>query len=212
MDKKRSASIKEMPGDTVQDSINKGKLDLIVLKHMAQRLYLTLRSLEQPVSAPLPLLYGLEERRGHTHRIVICSPRELLTTGDLYFVGFISGRREAVEPQIIDALERTDKQMLTEIAQAPGILSYSSLELRPQRWYNLVLLSDADVKAHFRTMETHRYAAYQLSPAYYAWIRLHSGIMPGGLARQELLLRSTKYYTFAGAGQRPIIRERMYDA
>lgn len=210
MDKERPLSIKEVPGDTAQAGIDKGKLDLIVLKHMAQRLYLTLRSLEQTVSSPL--LYGLEERRGHTHRIVICSPRELLTTGDLYFVGFISGRREAVEPLIIDELERTDKQMLTEIVHLPGILSYSSLQLRSRNWYNLVLLSDADAKAHFRTMETHRYAAYQLSPAYYAWIRLHSGVMPGGLARHEMLLRSTKYYTFAGAGQRPIIRERMYDA
>lgn len=51
--------------------VTKGKLDLMILRHMARRLHLTLDQLEEPLSPPQPLLYKLQERHGCTHRIVI---------------------------------------------------------------------------------------------------------------------------------------------
>src|SRR5205823_4605753 len=92
----------------------------------------------------------------------------------------------------------------------PGLLSYSSLELRNGHWYNLVLLSDADAKRHIRSAGTHMYAAYQLAWRYYEWIRLHSGVMPGGLAQVELVLQKTCYFVFHRTQPRPVVHETAY--
>ena len=43
----------------------------------------------------------------------------------------------------------------------------------------------------------------------YEWIRLHSGIMPGGLC--DLVLQKTKRYTFQMISLRPIVRELTYE-
>ena len=85
------------------------------------------------------------------------------------------------------------------------------MELRNGNWYNIVLLSDADAKKHIRSAETHVYAAYQLAPRYYEWIRLHSGVIPGGLDQVELMLQKTRYYVFQRTQPRPVIREMADD-
>jgi hypothetical protein len=120
-------------------------------------------------------------------------------------VGFISGRQLPVEQHIADEMMRIDNMMLTELMHIPGLLSYSSLELCAGRWYNLVLLSDANVKECFHTLETHRYAAYQLAPIYYAWIRLHHGMIKGGLVGQDMQLLETRYFQFASS--QPSVQE-----
>jgi len=78
-------------------------------------------------------------------------------------------------------------------------------------WYNLVLLSDAAVREHVKGSTTHAYAAYQLAPLYYEWVRLHHGILPNGLAQGDMQLLSTKYYTFHVRPYKPIILERSYE-
>jgi len=188
------------------------RLDLVVLKYMVQRLRMTLHTLEQPTSVSLPLFYSLKERHGRTHRIAICEPRELLEQSSLNFVGFISGKRKSVDQRVIDEFMRVDKAMLNQIVHIPGLLSYSSLELRTDSWYNLVLLRDAEVKTSFETIATHRYAAYELAPSYYTWIRLHYGILSSGLASQEMRLLKTKYYAFSAMQPETIMRERSYEA
>ena len=92
------------------------------------------------------------------------------------------------------------------------MLSYSSLELRTGRWYNLVLFRNASTKEHIKSSETHNYAAHQLAPRYYEWIRLHNGIIPQGLAQCCLVLQTTKFYTFQGPGMRPLINEQFYQS
>jgi len=105
-----------------------------------------------------------------------------------------------------------DKKLIVELINTPGLLSYSSLELRDGRWCNLVLFSGPETKMHIRNSELHAYAAYQLSPRYYDWIRLHNGIMPGGLARNEMLLQKTKFYQFHEPHEKPKMRELTYEA
>jgi hypothetical protein len=189
----------------------KSKSDLVVLLSMAKKLAVTLHTLEQTLEPSLPVRYSFNERRGREHRVIVCAPEQLLSGDDLYFVGFVSQRRQDVTPQIIDELFRIDQQMLSELTAIPGLLSYSSLELRRGNWYNLVIFRETSPKAHFQSMEVHRYAAYQLSPAYYRWVRLHSGRLAGGLARQHMLLRHTKYYFFSGTQQVPVTRELTYN-
>jgi hypothetical protein len=190
----------------------KDDLDLVLLRYMAQRIYVTLYLLDEPADPSQPLLYYTEEGYKHTHRIAIYRPQELLLNNKLDFVGFISRKRQPVDPQVIEEIRAVDKKLIVEFISMPGLQSYSSLELRDGRWCNLVLFTGTGTKMHIRNSETHAYAAYQLSPRYYEWVRLHNGIMPGGLAGNEMLLQKTKFYQFHGPHEKPTIRELTYEA
>lgn len=197
----------EKPGREIPTEVHKDRLDLVVLQFMAKKMSATLRALEQPEAAPSPLCYSFKGLRGRQHRMILLAPGELLTPEAMRFVGFVSRRSPTAEQQVIDEIFRVDELMLAEITRIPGLLSYSSLELHPGVWYNLVLFRDANVKMHVRSGATHRYAAHQLSPAYYEWIRLHNGTMPDGLVHLEMQLNHTKYYYFSGPQQPPIVHE-----
>ena len=177
--------------------------DIVILRYMAQRIYITLYLLDEPTDPSQPLLYYLEEGHKYTHRIAIYSPQELLLNNKLDFVGFISRKLQPGDSQVIEEIRSVDKKLIVELIHTPGLMSYSSLELRDGRWCNLVLFSGPETKMHLKQSETHIYAAYQLSPRYYDWVRLHNGIMPGGLARNELLLQKTKFYQFYGPHEKP---------
>lgn len=203
---------RNQPGniDVTNRQVNRGRVDLLVLRYMAQKVRIMLHGPDRPLNAAIPTFYSLEERKRRTHRIAIYDSQTLLQDTDLSFVGFVSGRRQGLDPFIVEELERADRVMLTELAHVPGLLSYSSMELRTRTWYNLVLMSSLDAKSHLKSVEMHRYASYQLAPHYYEWIRLHNGSMVGGLASHALHLRNTKYYTFPNIGQRPTVRELVY--
>jgi hypothetical protein len=190
--------------------VMKRKLDLVLLRYMAQRIQEILRLPDPLANTMQPLLYFLEERHQHTHRVAIYKPQELLLGSSLVFVGFISGKQKPLSHPVLEEMRVIDKKLITELASNPGLLSYSSLQLCTSNWCNLVLLSDVDAKTHFRTDETHRYAARQLAPRFYEWIRLHTGVMPGGLAGNEAILRSTKFYTFREEQLEFSIQELVY--
>jgi hypothetical protein len=185
--------------------------DIVLLRYMTQRIYITLYLLDEPADASQPLLYYSEEGHKHTHRIAIYRPQELLLNNKLDFVGFVSRKQQPGDPQVIEEIRAVDKKLIVELINTPGLMSYSSLELRDGRWCNLVLFSGAETKMHIRNSETHAYAVYQLSPRYYDWVRLHNGIMPGGLARIEMLVQKTKYFQFHGPHEKPTMRELTYE-
>src|SRR5258706_3597128 len=79
----------------------KGKLDLVVLRYMARRVFMTLRSLDQATGTMRPLLYYLEERRRRIHRMAIYNPQELSLNDDLAFLGFVSGRQKPIRASVV---------------------------------------------------------------------------------------------------------------
>src|SRR6266849_7221813 len=168
--------------------------DIVLLRYMAQRIYVTLYLLDEPNDPSQPLLYYSEEGNKHTHRIAIYKPQELLLNSKLDFVGFISRKLQPEDPHVIEEIRAIDKKLIVELISTPGLMSYSSLELHDGRWCNLVLFSGAETKMHIRNSAIHTYAAYQLSPRYYDWVRLHNGIMPTGLARNQMQLQKTTYF------------------
>jgi hypothetical protein len=184
---------------------------------MARRMRAHIVSLEEDTALP-SIMYAHEHRR-RTHRLVVYKRQEPLRDKGLLFVGFISAVQEQVSLATIQELHRVDKILVEELASNPGLLTYSSLELCKGRWYNLVLLRDDSARACFRQSSTHRYAAHRLATCYYAWIRLHNGILPCGLSGltglagtvepvcDEMILRSTKYFIFTEIGRQPLIRE-----
>ncbi len=189
--------------------VNKGRLDLIVLRYMARGVHLIL--LKAAATTTMPALSYSEERRGRIHRIAIYDPHGLQEQRNLAFVGFVSRKHQPLSASIVEDIHEVDRKLVAELIGTPGLLSYSSLELRTGNWYNLVLFNNPITKRHVKDSETHKYAAYQLAPRYYEWIRLHSGIMPGGIARCDLVLQKTKRYTFQMISLRPIVRELTYE-
>jgi hypothetical protein len=190
--------------------VKKAKLDLTVLRYMAQLVSVTLRSLAQAITPTRPALFYLDERRRRTHRMAIYNPEELLLYNELAFVGFISGKLKPLRPSVAADLHIMDKKLVKELENTPGLLSYSSLELHEGHWCNLVLLNDPEVKIRLKQSANHQYAAYEVAPSCYEWIRLHNGYMPDGLAGNEMVLQKTRYYTYQGAERRPTIREITY--
>jgi hypothetical protein len=93
-----------------------------------------------------------------------------------------------------------DEELIQEFPGHPGILSYSSLELGDGDWGNLILLDGDEAREHWRVSERHAHAARELAPRHYTDVRLHQGILPGGVrARGEAILRRTKYYDYRDA-------------
>jgi hypothetical protein len=203
-------SEKEVITNGTYIDISRSRLDLVVFRHMARKLHKALKLLDPPATTLRPLIYFSEERRSREHRIVIFNYQELLQNGSLTFVGFTSGRQQAIDAAVASEITRTNDQLVTELVEIPGVLSYSSLDLRKDSRYNLVLLRDATVREHVKGSPTHAYAAYQLTPLCYEWVRLHHGILPNGLAQGDMQLLSTKYYTFHVRPYKPIIIERSY--
>jgi hypothetical protein len=181
--------------------VSKGGLDLLVLKYMARRLHIILPQLNHASYLVQPLLCTLQERHGRKHRIAIYNYQELFLARPLLFVGFISRRQEHLCPSVVNAIQEVDRQLLEELVDTPGLLSYSSLELRNGEWCNLVLMLDAEAKVHIKSTQTHTYAAHKLAYRYYRWIRLHNGMMPKGLDYTEMTLQKTREYTFEMAQQ-----------
>ncbi len=193
------------------NNVHKRKIDLLVLRYMAQQLRLTLQTLEQPLTDNPPFLYAATERRCCSHRVALYDPLQLLQSRSLAFVGFVSGRRADTNSAVDQELHDADGQMLAELARIPGLLAYSSMEVRPGHWYNLVVLQNLDIKTHFRHSNMHQYAAYDLAPCAYDWIRIHSGILPAGLAAAAMDVLKTKHYVYQHTDNTVSMCEVIYD-
>ena len=68
-------------------------------------------------------------------------------------------------------------------------------------------MSSDEVRLHLKQTDSHRYAAYQLAPHYYDWIRIHIGTLPGGIRGDRFEIQSTKYYTADDEGPSSIAVE-----
>ena len=142
---------------------------------------------------------------GHDCRIIIANRERLLASNDLTIVGFFGQRRPDAD---LALLEGIDDELIGEFPQHPGVLSYCSLELGDGNWGNLVVFGFPEAREHWRTSERHAEAAGKLAPGYYATIRLHNAILPGGLmSGNDLILQRTKYYDFQGSSPWYAIRE-----
>jgi hypothetical protein len=141
-----------------------------------------------------PLVLAGHETEGRAHRAIICDARRLGDGRDLAWVGFFAVKRRDVDSA---PLTVRDEELIQEFPGHPGILSYSSLELGDGDWGNLILLDGDEAREHWRVSERHAHAARELAPRHYTDVRLHQGILPGGVrGRGEAVLRRTKYYDY----------------
>ena len=107
----------------------------------------------------------------------MCDPATLLRGTDVLIVGFIGNRRSTEEANQIDEF---DFDVIGEFRQYPGILSYSSMELIPNQWANLVVHQEVGDREAWRRSAVHIEAAEELSPRVFHSVRIHNGRVLGG--------------------------------
>ncbi|THF70796.1 hypothetical protein E7T06_05440 [Deinococcus sp. Arct2-2] len=158
--------------------------DLHDLRQMQARLRLTLRR----VSAD----------DGQVDRIY--DPQGLRTLTGLTVVGFRGLCRPDISTALQEEVTRVDTALGAQLErdQSRMILGYSTRQLGPHDWLNLVVLRNEAGLHYWHQSALHRYAAQELSPQLYQGIRLHTGKLPQGL-RGPLHLSVTKYYALGSA-------------
>jgi hypothetical protein len=181
--------------------------DAAILERMRARLYDTLLRSDigagDPLNRELYIQYVKEEHE-RLHRMVILARRQLLTARELTVVGFFGEKRGEANPAL---LQDVDTELVQEFLDHINVLSYSSLELADGNWANMVLMRGVEGIQHWRASHKHAYAARELAPQFYHTIRLHNGVLMGGLSSPDLKLLSTKYYEFHGQGLWQAVRE-----
>jgi hypothetical protein len=181
--------------------------DAAILDRMRSRLHDTLIKADIGASDPLNrelYIQYVQEEHERLHRMVILSRQQLLTAGELTVVGFFGEKRGEANPAL---LQDVDTELVQEFLQHTHVLSYSSLELADGNWANMVLMLTSEGIQHWRASHKHAYAARELAPQFYHTIRLHNGVLPGGLAAPQVSLLNTKYYDFQNHGLWQAIRE-----
>lgn len=161
--------------------------DLTTLGYLTRRL----RSVLAQGILP-PGRQGLEEPSGREHTVLVAQPRALASSEPLTLVGFFGQRNPAASQADRQALWDIDDQLVAEVAEHPGILSLSCLELPDGNYANLVVLASLEAADHWRTSPTHRRAVEVHSPRYYSSIRIHNGT----LFSDRIAIHRTKYYEF----------------
>src|SRR5260370_8706299 len=100
MEKDIQLNAGEIFAHPVPPCVKKAKLDLVILRYMAQRVSVTLRSLAQETTTARPVLYYLDERRRRTHRMPIYNPEELLLHNELAFIAFVTAQLQPLPPSV----------------------------------------------------------------------------------------------------------------
>jgi hypothetical protein len=168
--------------------------DLAAVGLMLDQIRRRVASAPTQPAGPWPFVFEGREACGRAHRTIVCDERRLGDGRDLAWVGFFAVKRRDVDPA---PLTVRDDELIREFPDHPGILSYSSLELGDGDWGNLILLAGDEAREHWRVSERHATAARELAPRHYTDVRLHQGVLPGGVRTgREPLLRRTKYYDY----------------
>jgi hypothetical protein len=150
-----------------------------------------------------PIHLDRQEEDGTRHRLVVPNWRALQRKRDLIAVSFFGQLRPQVDHEPIDALEEDIREQLPKVR---GLLAYYNL-LQPDRGYgNLVLFRSEQAKARWRNNKEHG-AAVNLTPRHYYSVRLHNGVIRGGLDSGAYELVRTKYYDYRNGSMWRAIRE-----
>lgn len=130
------------------------------------------------------------------HRFILIDHQALITLSNLILVGFFGQRRRDAD---VDVVNRVDGDLVAELTEHEGLLSYCTLLLENGDYGNVVLFASEEAKLHWSTSERHSYAARTLSPKFYESVRLHNGYIPGGLySGQPPVVERTKYLDYRG--------------
>jgi hypothetical protein len=167
--------------------------DLRSLNQAAAKLRPLLMARGRIPPAPRPLALDIASPAGGETRLILCDLEALLDGRDRVVVGFFGDRRRGADSSRIESI---DARVVAELAAFPEVLCYCSFRLEDGNYGNLVLLRDDAGREHWRSSPSHQYAAAEVAPDVYESVRLHNGLMPGGLAAGQIHLTRTKYFDY----------------
>lgn len=175
--------------------------DLSTMRWMA----INLRSLVTgPARGDWPVYTHQVDEDGATHRIVVPDWEALQAERVVTAVGFFGQIRPEVNHSPIMELEN---ELIEQLPTTPGLLTYYNLHRPRQGYGNLVLFENGESKDGWRDNETHGMAV-ERTPDHYYSVRLHNGLIPGGvMSSANLVLVRTKYFDFRTAPHWRAVRE-----
>jgi len=130
-----------------------------------------------------------------------------LAPRDLIAVGFFGQARMAVDHAPIVDLEAA---LIADMGRGgePGLLVYQNLFWPGVGWGNLVLFDSWEAKDRWGRDDPRHIEAVRRSPAHYHSIRLHNGVVPGGLfGAGGVRLVRTRYLDYSGERPWRAVRE-----
>jgi hypothetical protein len=131
------------------------------------------------------------------HFLVVPDTRALVEASGLTAIGFFGRVRDDVDHAVLFELEDELVGPMSD-GSAFGLLSYYDVEFVKGAYGNLVLFSTPDGPKEWSADVVHR-RAVEVSPEHYFEVRLHRGLVAGGLLDGgELAIASTKYLDFTG--------------
>ena len=170
----------------------KNVTDLEILQFMVKKLRFILTEADDLPSQADPIKLNLKDEDG-AHKIILLDKSYLIANHDLMAVGFFGQARTDIDHTPIVKLE---DDLIEQFGEFPGLLAYYNLHMPTEQWGNLVLCRDEAFKEHWRDNPTHQQAV-EYTPSHYHSIRLHNGLIPGGMGGQrEFELVRTKYYDY----------------
>jgi hypothetical protein len=132
---------------------------------------------------------------GH-YKIAIPDATRVTDPGDLVAVGFFGQARMDMDHRPIVDLENA---LIADLAADPGIVVYENLFWPSVGWGNLVLFGDWDAKDRWGRIDPRHAEAIRRSPTHYHSIRLHNGLVEGGLPGESgVRLVRTRYLDYSG--------------
>ncbi|HUO45839.1 MAG TPA: hypothetical protein VM470_03285, partial [Acidimicrobiia bacterium] len=152
--------------------------DLGTLSYLLEDLRSLLARMATGEMTVIPYQTNEWQVHGLKRRAIVTNAMGLYNRRTVCVVGFFGERHIDKDHGV---LEEANAEIVLEFRNFPGILSYSSMELPDGDWANLVLHDIPEVREYWRASERHARAAQELSPLYYRTVRIHNGIIPGGL-------------------------------
>lgn len=167
--------------------------DLQIMNHMVRRLRVHARAVVADVPSAAADDRRVLDDSGALHRIVLPDLRSRDCGADLAAVGFFGQARTDVDHTPIGDLEQ---QLISAMGEGDGLVAYYNLHRPSAGWSNLVLFADAEHRRAWGGDVIHR-EAVQRACAHYHSIRLHNGVLAGGLGGTALMrLVRTNYLDY----------------
>lgn len=172
-----------------------GAGDIRKIRQMTEKLRTLLADLGRRLEQEKALILDLEDDQGARDRIILPRPTGLRNEIEVAAVGFFGRIRDDLDHTPLMAIE---EELVSRLPGAPGLLTYYN-RYHPQEGFgNLVLFESEKDKHDWRDIKPHA-EAVRLTPRHYRSVRLHNGIIQGGVLNGgDFILQRTKYYDFQG--------------
>ncbi len=160
---------------------------------MTRTLRLLLAGFGERLKEGTAAILDLEDEEGARNRIILPWPPRLLDGIEVAAVGFFGQIHEDLDHGPLMAIE---EDLVSRLPDTSGLLTYYNRYHPVEGYGNLVLFESEAAKQAWRHTEPHD-EAVRLTPRHYRSVRLHNGIIRGGVLNGgEFILRRTRYYDF----------------